>query len=102
MYQLVLLTAMSATTGLFGGKRCQSGPAMVAPARPACSTCATAPAYPYGYGVTPASAPMAPAQGYYPAPQAVPQAQAMAPAPVSMTSYYYAPGGCANGNCAVR
>ena len=109
MHQLVLLTALSATSGLFGGgKHCDGGRAMVAPAQSSCSSRATAPAYSYAtapapaYGA-PAYAPMAPAPTYAaPAPQAAPQVQAMSPAPVSMTSYYYAPGGCAGGNCSVR
>jgi hypothetical protein len=99
MYQLVLLTALTTTTGLFGGARtCSSGhcgsaaPAYYAPA-PAYSSCAngscgaTAPAASYAPAPTPYYSAAAPAQPsyhsyYYPP---------AAPAQPSYSSYYYPP-----------
>ncbi len=93
MHQIILLTAMTATSGLFGGGRatCASGTCGMtyAPA-PAYSTCA--PGTPCGGYVQQAPAPQ---QYYYPYPAAQPQAapmappQAMAPQGYYPTAYYY-------------
>ncbi len=112
MHQIVLLTAMTATSGLFGGGRaCKSGhcgsyaaaPAAYAPAAPCASgRCGSGYSYApyaqpmtYGYAPTHAYAP-APAYSYAPTPQ-------VAAAPTGYTSYYYPPASsCATGNCPRR
>jgi hypothetical protein len=107
MNPIILMTAMTATSGLFGGGRqCttgQCGRAYAAPVRSYAATCQTGSCG--GYVA-------APAPQYHrvaaPAPQvatvAAPQAVA-APAPRYFTvqSYYYAPAStCPNGTCPRR
>ena len=102
MHSIVLLTAMTATSGLFGGHHGRANSCGAACGRPArvayapvatcrtgnCGTASYAPAAHYGYA---------------PAPYAAPQHVA-APAPTTyMTSNYYAPASsCATGNCPRR
>lgn len=88
MHQIVLLTALSATTGLFGGGRCHRGHHAYFPARghaaaPAYGQCGTCP------------------QVATYAPQVAPATQtAQVAQPVPYTSYYYPPASsCPNGQC---
>lgn len=85
MHQLVILTALTATTGLFGGAR-HHAPAYSAPT-PSYSTCANGTcgaASPAAY-YTPAPAP------YYTAPAPAPYQTATAPQAQAYRSYYYPP-----------
>lgn len=117
MHQLVILTALTATSGLFGGhgrgpKSHCGRPQM---SRHAASVYAPAPCAPtqmasgcsqgYGYPAPVAAPAHAPAPAPYMAPpQAAPQA--MAPQAMSYPSYYSAPSAmapsCPGGNCARR
>lgn len=102
MHQIVLLTALTATSGLFGGGRassCASGSCGMTYA-PAPSYAACAPGTPCGgYAQAPAPQP----QYYYypaPAPQHHGAPQAMAPRAYYPSAYYYRPtGNCAGGTC---
>ena len=97
MHQIVLLTAMTATSGLFGGGRhCKTG------------QCGAPMAYHQAYAPVSACQPGAPCGGSYAAPTPVPQAApapqaAYAPAPRAAfyPSFYAAPAtpACAGGNC---
>ena len=116
MHSIVLLTAMTATTGLFGGHRqartasCSSGscarPAAVAYAPT--SSCQTGQCgQPSGYAYAqPAYAPTAYAQPTYAPTSYAPPAYAYAQAarPMTYNSYYYPPtqASCATGNCPRR
>lgn len=92
MHQIVLFTALTATSGLFGGGRttCTTG---------TCPQVYSAPA------VQQASAPAAAPTYYYtaPAPQ-VAQPQAVAPhiARRNRVAFYYTPSTCTTGNCPRR
>ncbi|WP_406695381.1 hypothetical protein V5E97_30590 [Singulisphaera sp. Ch08] len=119
MHQIILLTALTATSGLFGGGRQQCGTSRCgrptlgfsafAPqqrfAQPQISACqpgtacgTTAPAaYPtYAAPQAPVAAPQAPV--------AAPQAPIAAPQAAAYPSYYYptAVSSCAGGSCAAR
>lgn len=105
MHQIILLTALTATSGLFGGGRqCGAGGC----GRPTMGYTAYAPQQ-YA-ACQPGTACGAVAQPtYYAAPQptyAAPQAPmqyAPAPQAAAYPSYYYpTAGGCAGGNCARR
>src|SRR4051794_39164386 len=105
MHSIVLLTPVTATSGLFGGGRprktsscgaAYARPAHVAYAQaPSCQTggCGTSYAPP-AYAAAPAPAPMQAPAAYAPAPQA-------AAAPAAYSSYYFptAATSCASGNC---
>jgi hypothetical protein len=89
MHSLVMLTALTATTGLFGGGRCHQRGHCYAPA----PSCAAAPMYYQaggGCAGTVAAAPQA---------VAAPQTAQVAQPTVYTASYYYAPSTCPNGNC---
>src|SRR3954467_9515434 len=92
MHQLVILTALTATSGLFGGhgrgQRSFCGrPQMSHHAAPACAPTYAVSGCSQGYGcTTPMAAAPAP---YMAAPQAAPQA--MAPHATYYPSYYAAP-----------
>lgn len=117
MHSIVLFTAMTATSGLFGGHRqvatsgCAGGscarPAAVAYSAPsACQTgtCGTSYGYGYRYAAPTGYAAPAPAQ-YAPAPTAyaAPAPAAYSPAPaVSYNSYYYPAATCTTGSCPRR
>jgi hypothetical protein len=102
MHQIVLLTALSATTGLFGGGRqCRTGYCGSSVTRPAyyapVSTCRTG-TCPRTYAAAPVAAPQA-------APAAAPPQTAYAqPRRVaSYYSYYYpTQSTCPGGNCPRR
>jgi hypothetical protein len=112
MHQIVLLTAMTATTGLFGGGRSHCTTGRCGQAAPVYSTCqpgtacanggyyyaaprvAAAPTYAPGY-----AAPQAPRVA------AAPVARPAAPATAYYPSYYYpttATANCPNGTCYQR
>lgn len=115
MHQLVLLTALTATTGLFGGgrQRAQYYPAQSYYSAGGCSTCAGG----YCYQTAPAAAAPAPAAAVQQAPvQQTAAAAAPQPAqtvqriqytypqtytyPTAGYYYTYAPAsGCPGGNC---
>jgi hypothetical protein len=110
MQSIVLLTAMAATSGLFGGGRTASCPggqcgATYYQAPSAYSACAGGSC---GYGYAAPAQPMAqyPAQATYQYPaQARVQYPYAAPAPLyyGYNSYYYAPmSTCAGGTCPRR
>lgn len=103
MNGLILLMAMSATGGLFGGHQPRTvcvggscGTMSAAPARVAYAS-APAPVYyaqpPVQYAPSPQAAP-APPQAYYPTAPAAPM--------VSYQSYYSVGSACATGNCPRR
>jgi hypothetical protein len=132
MHQILLITALTATSGLFGGGRhygrghcgyptvgCYAPVYSHAPAyAPSCAPCggSAAPAFSYAapaqsYAApTPQAAPaaQAPAAPAKQAPSAPPAPQASAPAAPPIQAAYYpsfyypAAPGCANGNCARR
>jgi hypothetical protein len=107
MHQIVLLTALTATSGLFGGGRhCRTGqcgtPAPAYHAYAPVSTCQPGTACAGSY-----AAPMAHRAPVYSAPQAPAPQTAYAPAPQATTyypSFYSAPAAtsCATGNCPRR
>jgi hypothetical protein len=109
MHQIVLITALSATTGLFGGGRtCRSGQcgsyytarhAYYAPV----ATCRTG-ACPQVYAAAPAAAPQAAPVAAAPAPAPAATYQtAVRPAMRTAYSYYYPTQSyCPNGQCARR
>ena len=105
MHQLVLITALSATTGLFGGGRqcrtshCGGFTARHAYAAPA-AACRTG-ACPQAYAAAPAAAPQsAPVAA---APPAATYQTAIRPAGRTVYSYYYpAQSSCPNGQCQRR
>jgi hypothetical protein len=112
MHQIVLLTALTATSGLFGGRAPASCPggqcgAAYYPAPSAYSACAggscgytyAAPVQPqYQYPAQPQY--QYPAQPQYQYPAAVAPQAAQAPMFYSYNSYYYAPmSPCAGGTC---
>lgn len=88
MHQFVLLTAMTAASGLFGGGRqtCTTGQ---------CSNTVS-------WAPTVRQAPVAPAPVYY-RPYAAPQASYFAPRAFAPAAYAYPPvSSCANGTCPRR
>lgn len=95
MHSIVLLTAMTATSGLFGGRPAKMGhqAAYSRPVQVAAAPCRTGTC---GGSYAPAAtyAPAAPA--YAPAPQT-----ATVPA-TAYSSYYYPAASCATGNCPRR
>jgi hypothetical protein len=113
MHQLVILTALTATSGLFGGgggggmfgggHRGCGRPAMSCHQAPACGPRYMVTGCSQGYAYPAHQAPMA-APVHAPAP-ASPQAPAMAPPPPPQAafypSYYFSSGtpGCSGGNC---
>ena len=108
MNGLILLTAMSATGGLFGGHQARTvcvggscGTMTAAPARVAYAAAPVqsmpAPVQYYAYAPTPQAAPApapAPQQVYYPTAPVAPM--------VSYQSYYSVGSACATGNCPRR
>ena len=117
MNSLVLITAITATSGLFGGHKSSCGGGgcgratmarhhtYAAPA-PTCYTgsCTSYAAPTMQYGAPGMTAPAPQASPGMPAPPAPPKsaaaAPAMAPATYYVQSYYYTPASpCANGQC---
>ncbi len=117
MHQIVLLTALTATTGLFGGGRSSCGPRGCGMPTTGYSACAPSYGQSYGYGAsygyscqpgTPCGAPVYSQGATYAAPQQAPVSAPMAPPKVAPApqaayypSYYSYPttSGCAGGNC---
>jgi hypothetical protein len=114
MHQLVILTALTATSGLFGGRsHCQTGqcgrPAWGGHAAPRYVVSGCSQGYAGGCAPAAVAAPAAHAPVYAPAPQMVTapayRAQAAQAATYTYPSYYYsagAPATCPNGACARR
>lgn len=112
MHQIILLTALTATSGLFGGGRQQCGTSRCGRPTVGFSACAPQRQYvqPQYSACQPGTACGTAAPAAYPtyaapqAPYAAPQAPAPAPqAAVAYPSFYYpAASNCAGGNCAVR
>ena len=99
MHQIVLLTAMTATSGLFGGHHVKAKHSGAAYTRSACV--ATVPATTCRTGTCPTAYAPAPRYVYTSAPAAAPRMAATAPA--YRTSYYYPPAStCATGTCPRR
>jgi hypothetical protein len=101
MHSILLLTAVTATSGLFGGARhCKTGQCGTSYARPA--RVATAPASCQTGNCGTSYAP--PVQAYAPAPRAYAPAPQMTAAPAAYSSYYTpaVAGSCATGNCPRR
>jgi hypothetical protein len=95
MHQLVILTALTASTGLFGGGKHHRGSC----GQVAGSCYASAPMTgcgTTGYSYPAYSAPVAPAPQAAPAPQTAPMVH---PTAYTAPSYYYPPSACAGGNC---
>ncbi|AGA27298.1 hypothetical protein [Singulisphaera acidiphila] len=111
MHQLILLTALTATSGLFGGGRQQCGTGRCGRPTVGFSACAPQQQYaqPQFSACQPGTACGTAAPAAYPAyapqaPIAAPQAYAPAPQAAAYPSYYYptAASSCAGGSCARR